>query len=44
MAIGEGKIGEVEEKVNEKVKEMKPKSQVDDPSSKQVSPKEEIRK
>ncbi|MDG7056783.1 MAG: glycine zipper family protein [Wolbachia endosymbiont of Penenirmus auritus] len=44
MEIGNGDIKKVEEKVNEKVKEMKPKSQVDDPSSKQVSPKEEIRK
>ncbi|MGL9689084.1 MAG: hypothetical protein ACR5K6_05060 [Wolbachia sp.] len=32
MAIGEGKIEEVEEKVNEKVKEMKPPSAIDNPS------------
>ncbi|MGL9702720.1 hypothetical protein [Wolbachia endosymbiont of Cimex lectularius] len=34
MAIGEGKIEEVEEKVNEKVKEMKPPSAIDNPSFK----------
>ncbi|MGL9762408.1 MAG: hypothetical protein ACR5LB_09800 [Wolbachia sp.] len=32
MAIGEGKIEEVEEKVNEKVKEMNPPSAIDNPS------------
>ncbi|WP_353276849.1 glycine zipper family protein [Wolbachia endosymbiont (group B) of Villa cingulata] len=37
MAIGEGKIEKVEEIINEKVAAMKPYSQVDSPSSEQVS-------
>ncbi|MDR1139203.1 MAG: glycine zipper family protein [Rickettsiales bacterium] len=45
MAIGEGRIEKVEEKVNEKVKEMKPPgSTVKNPSSELASPEEEIKK
>ncbi|MEY2393223.1 hypothetical protein [Wolbachia endosymbiont of Tettigetta isshikii] len=44
MAIGSD-IKEVEEKVNEKVKEIKPPgSTVKNPSSEPASPKEEIKK
>ncbi|NSM56904.1 glycine zipper family protein, partial [Wolbachia endosymbiont of Atemnus politus] len=41
MAIGNNNIEEVKEKVNKKVQEMKPQSQVGDPSSEQVVDSEE---
>ncbi|QOD38277.1 glycine zipper family protein [Candidatus Wolbachia massiliensis] len=41
-AIGENDIKKVEQKVSEKVEEMRPKSQVDDPDSEQTIPKERI--